>query len=221
MKVCIMQHCGEAVKSETLFCAVTPPHQQSSKSNKISLNTFHGGNMRKAIILTLLCIIALSFAYAGKTDIVVQVSPYSMQTVITPNEKYVSTYGFGAQFGFRTNVFDNLTAGLDVDVSIYKYAELDNDYDVAGFRAVVGYSYEFIPKLSAEADIGIGFDLRKVGTVSKIYFGIDAYLGFIYALKDEFKVTLGADLGLGFQPGKKSSSTDFAVKTQAGLLLSL
>ena len=25
MKVCIMQHCGEAVKSETLFCAVTPP----------------------------------------------------------------------------------------------------------------------------------------------------------------------------------------------------
>ena len=177
--------------------------------------------MKKAIIFTLLCIVALCCVYAGKTDIVAQFSPYSLQTVITPDGKYVSTYGFGAKAGFRTNVLDNLTAGLDLDAGIYKYVELESDYNVVGIRAVAGYSYEFVSKLYAEADLGIGFDYRQVGSVSKIYFGIDAYFGIGYRVSEDFAVTLGADLGLGFQPGKKSKSTDFAVKTQAGILLAL
>ena len=177
--------------------------------------------MKKSIIMVLLlCIVALGCVYADNASIKVQVSPYSLQTINATGGKYISKYGYGANLGFRYKVWNNLTAGLDISLSIYDYAELsdlDADYNVTGFRAVAGYSYEFVPKLYGEAELSFGVDIREIAEQSMGTFGLDLYLGAGYRINDEFSVTAGAAAGIGFQAAKKAKSTDFCVKTRVGL----
>ena len=177
--------------------------------------------MRKAIIFTLLCIFALCCVYAGKTNIVAKVSPYSLQTVRTAGGTYVSDYGYGAAGGFRADVWNNVTAGLDLNIGFFKFDELDKDYIVVSLRGTAGYRYDFTEKLYANADLGLGLDLRKVGSVKNTSFGLNLYMGCGYRLSDEFALTGGLDLALCFQTSKKSSSTDFALRTQLGLAMAL
>ena len=175
---------------------------------------------KSSILVLLLCIVALGCVYADNASIKVQVSPYSLQTINATGGKYISKYGYGANLGFRYKVWNNLTAGLDISLSIYDYAELsdlDADYSVTGFRAVAGYSYEFVPKFYGEAELSFGVDIREIAEQSMGTFGLDLYLGAGYRINDEFAVTAGAAGGIGFQVGKKAKSTDFCVKTRVGL----
>lgn len=52
---------------------------------------------RKTIFVLVLCILALSCVYAGKSNIVIQGSPFSFQNVSTSSGNYRSTYGYGAE----------------------------------------------------------------------------------------------------------------------------
>lgn len=177
--------------------------------------------MKRTIIFTLLCIVALSCAFAGKTEIAVKVSPYSLQTVKTSEETYVSDYGYGVTGGFRTDVWNNVTAGFDLSIGFFKFDELENDYNVISLRGTAGYGYDFSEKLYANADLGLGFDLRKVGSVKNTSFAMNLYMGCGYRLSDEFALTGGLDFTLCFQSSKNSSSTDFELKTQFGLSMAL
>ena len=176
---------------------------------------------RKAFLIICLCIVAISCVYAGKVGIVAQVSPYAVQSVAASSGKYVSTYGYGYKAGFRYELFDHFTIGLDAGETLFKFKELGYDYQVISLRAVAGYTYNFTEQLYANGELGAGASFRSVGENTQTSFGINAYLGAGYRLSDELCVTLGADVDLGFQNGLKSKSTDFAVKSEAGLLFSL
>ena len=178
--------------------------------------------MKKRLFLTLmLCMMVSCLVFAGKVNISAQASPFSLQVVSASNGTFVSTYGFGAGGGFRVNVWDNLSVGMDLNLGIYKYDELDSDYLVIGVKAMAGYSYDFSDKLFAEADLGVGLDNRRIGSLKQNTFAADLYLGCGYWLSDEMAVTGGVDLGLGLQKGKYSRSTDFEAETRVGLLMAL
>ena len=178
--------------------------------------------MKKGIILALvLCVLATGIVYAGKLSISAQITPYSLQIVSAGDGSHFSTYGYGAKGGFRVNVWDNLSVGLDADFNLYKYDELTSDYIVIALRAAAGYSYDFTDRFYAQAGLGVGFDSRKVGSYGKTYFGADLCLGCGYRLSDQVAATAGADVGLGLQKGKFTKSLDISVKTRFGLLMAL
>ena len=172
---------------------------------------------KKAFLIVCLCIVALCSVYANKLSILAQVTPYSFQNVSATGGKYRSTNGFGMRGGVRYNVWNNLNVGIDAEYSAYKYKELSGDYNVIGLRAVAGYVFDFTEKFYAEAEVGVGMDLRQVDTAKMVNFGLDGYLGCGFRLSDELALNGGAGLGLGFQSGKKSKSTDLAFKTRLGL----
>ena len=73
--------------------------------------------MKKKVIFTmLLCILALSCAYAGKTSFVAQISPYSLQTVALSGNTQVSNYGYGFKGGLRYDVRSDINLGFDVEL---------------------------------------------------------------------------------------------------------
>lgn len=173
--------------------------------------------MKKAIIFTLLCVLALSCAYTGRTGFVIQATPFALQNVSGTGGRYTSTNGFGVRGGFRHGITDSLSAGLDVDLLSYRYNELETDYNVIGIRAVVQYVHEITDSIYAEAEFGLGADRRQIASAKMITFGMDGYAGFGCRLSDEFALTTGAGIAMSMQNGKKSKSTDFAFKTRVGL----
>lgn len=178
--------------------------------------------MKRTLIVLVFSLLVLACTFAEvDIDIVAKVSPYSLQTVRTAGGTYVSDYGYGIAGGFRADVWNNVTAGLDLNIGFFKFDELDKDYIVVSFRGTAGYRYDFTEKLYANADLGLGLDLRKVGSVKNTSFGLNLYMGCGYRLSDEFALTGGLDLALCFQTSKKSSSTDFALRTQLGLAMAL
>jgi len=176
---------------------------------------------RKAFLIVCLCIVSICCVYAGKVGFVAQGSPFSVQTVAGTSGKYVSTYGYGFKAGVRYEIVEHFTIGLDAGESMFKFKELGTDYLVIAVRAVAGYTYNFNEKLFANAELGAGISLRSIGSKSQTSFGMNAYIGAGYRLSSEFALTLGGDFDLGFQNGLKSKSTDFAFKTELGLVLSL
>ncbi|MBQ4281682.1 MAG: hypothetical protein II753_06270 [Spirochaetales bacterium] len=58
---------------------------------------------KRTILILLLCVMAMGFAFAGKVNISAQVSPFSVQVVSASNGTFVSTYGFGAGIGGGEN----------------------------------------------------------------------------------------------------------------------
>ena len=172
---------------------------------------------RKALLAVVFCILVLSCASAGKFSIVGQVSPYSLQTITLQTGRHSSSYGFGFTAGGRYYVEDNLTAGLDVNLDVFNYRELENKYLVIGFMAKAGYSFDFSEKVYGEAEIGLGLDIRKIGDRSQAAFGMEAYFGGGYRFTEKISATAGVDLEHGFQ----GNSTDFAVRFRLGAAFAL
>lgn len=172
---------------------------------------------RKALLAVVFCLIILSCASAGKFSIVGQVSPYSFQTVTLQSGRHSSSYGFGFTAGGRYNVTDNLTAGIDVNLDVFSYREIENKYLVIGFMAKAGYSFDFSEKVYGEAEIGLGLDIRKIGNMSQAAFGLEMYFGGGYRFTEKLSATAGLDLEHGFQ----GSSADFAARFRLGAVYSL
>ena len=132
--------------------------------------------MKKLVIFTLVCVLALSCAFAGKASLKFQATPYSLQNVASSSGRFTSTYGFGAKGGFRYSLLDELSVGLDVDFLTYKYKELKTEYSVLGCRAVAGYICNFTSQFCAEAELGLGVDSRQISTTKVLAFAIDSQL---------------------------------------------
>ena len=172
---------------------------------------------RKALLAVVFCILVLSCAFAGKFSIVGQVSPYSLQTITLQTGRHSSSYGFGFTAGGRYNIVDNLTAGIDVNLDVFNYKEIENKYLVIGFMAKAGYSFDFSDKVFGEIEAGLGLDIRKVGDRSQSTFGLEMYFGGGYRFTDRISATAGLDLEHGFQ----GSSADFAARFRFGAVFSL
>ena len=172
---------------------------------------------RKALLAAVFCLIILSCVSAGRFSIVGQVSPYSLQTITLQTGRHSSSYGFGFTAGGRYNVVENLTAGIDVNLDVFNYREIENKYVVIGFMAKAGYSFDFTEKIFGEAEIGLGLDIRKIGDRSQAAFGMEAYFGGGYRFTDRISATAGLDLEHGFQ----GSSADFAARFRLGAVLAL
>ena len=163
------------------------------------------------------CLIILSCATAGRFSIVGQVSPYSLQTVTLQSGRHRSSYGFGFTAGGRYNINDNLTAGLDFNLDVFNYKEIENKYLVIGFMAKAGYSFDFSDKVFGEIGAGLGLDIRKIGDRSQAAFGLEVYCGGGYRFTDRISATAGLDLEHGFQ----GSSADFAARFRLGAVFAL
>ena len=172
---------------------------------------------RKALLAVVFCLVVLTCASAGKFSIVGQVSPYSLQTVSLQTGAHNSSYGFGFTAGARYNVIDNLTAGIDVNLDVFSYREIENKYLVVGFMAKAGYLFDFTEKLFGEVEVGLGLDIRKVGDRSQATFGLEYYFGGGYRFTEKISATAGLDLEHGFQ----SSSDDFAARFRLGAVFAL
>ena len=176
---------------------------------------------RKIIITTVLCLIALSCAFAGKFSITAQFSPYSLQSVAMESGIHYSSYGFGFKAGARYKILDRLDVGLDVSLDSYKYKALDSNYLVIGFMAKTGYAFDFTEKVFGKAEIGLGLDIRKIGGRSQASFGFGVYMGGGYRFTDRISATAGVDIGYGFQSGKSMNSVDFAAGFRLGAIIGL
>ena len=172
---------------------------------------------RKAFLAAVFCLIILSCVSAGKFSIVGQVSPYSLQTVTLQSGRHSSSYGFGFTAGGRYNIIDNLTAGIDFNLDVFKYREIENKYLVIGFMAKAGYSFDFSDKVFGEVGAGLGLDIRKIGDKSQAAFGLEMYFGGGYRFTERFSATAGLDLEHGFQ----GNSTDFAARFRLGAVFAL
>ena len=172
---------------------------------------------RKAFLAAVFCLIILSCASAGKFSIVGQVSPYSLQTVTLQSGRHSSSYGFGFTAGGRYYIVDNLSAGLDVNLDVFNYREIENKYLVIGFMTKAGYSFDFSEKVYGEAEIGLGLDIRKIGDRSQAAFGMEAYFGGGYRFTEKISATAGLDLEHGFQ----GASVDFAARFRLGAAFAL
>ena len=177
--------------------------------------------VKKTMVVLCLCVVALSCAYAGKASLVAQVSPYSLQTVSASEGAHVSSYGYGAKAGFRYDVWNNLNLGVDVDFSIYRFEELDSQYNILSARALVGYRYDFSTSLFAQAELGATLEMRNAAEAKARSVGMNLYLGCGYALSDQLAVTVGTDVGMEFQKGNGGVVTGFALRTQVGALMTL
>ena len=172
---------------------------------------------RKAFLAAVFCLIILSCVSAGKFSIVGQVSPYSLQTVTLQSGRHSSSYGFGFTAGGRYNIIDNLTAGIDFNLDVFNYREIENKYLVIGFMAKAGYSFDFSDKVFGEIGAGLGLDIRKIGDRSQATFGMEAYFGGGYRFTDRISTTAGLNLEHGFQ----GNSTDFAARFRLGAVFAL
>ena len=176
---------------------------------------------KKTIFVLVLCIVALSCVYAGKSSIVVQGSPFSFQNVSTSSGNYKSTYGYGGKAGYRYEVLDNLSVGADFDISVFKFDELEKDYIVMAFRAVCGYRFDITGVFFAKFELGAGVALRSIGDRRQAVVDLQADIDAGFRISEGIAIIAGAGLELGFQKGKIVNSTDFAVKTEVGLDISL
>ena len=176
---------------------------------------------RKALLAAVFCLIILSCVSAGRFSIVGQVSPYSLQTITLQTGRHNSSYGFGFTAGGRYNINDNLTAGLDFNLDVFNYKEIENKYLVVGFMAKAGYLCDFSDKVFGEIGAGLGLDIRKVGDRSQSTFGLEMYFGGGYRFTDRISATAGLDLEHGFQKGKEEGSADFAARLRLGAVFTL
>lgn len=177
--------------------------------------------VKKTMVVLCLCVVALSCAFAGKSSLVLQASPFSYQNVSVSSTNYKSTYGFGFKAGYRYEVIKNLTVGADVDLNLYDYNELDNKYVVVGMRAAGAYAFDFSDAFYGKAGLGFGVAIRAIGSKSQAAFDMQADFDLGYRLSERLSITAGTDLELGFQKGKNSKSTDFAVKVETGVEIKL
>jgi len=176
---------------------------------------------RKTIFVLVLCILALSCVYAGKSSIVIQGSPFSFQSVSISSGDYYSTYGYGARAGYRYGVSNNFSVGGDFDLSIFKFNELENNYMIMALRAVLGYRFDISSIIYAKCELGAGVAVRSIGDKRQAVADLQADIDAGFRISDSFAITVGLGLELGFQEKKSASSTDFAVKTEVGLDISL
>ena len=176
---------------------------------------------RKFLVITVLCVLALSCAFAGRFSIKAQFSPYSLQSVAMESGIHYSSYGFGFKAGARYNVWDRVEVGLDINLDSYRYKVLDNSYLVIGFMTKVGYVFDFTDRIFGQAELGLGLDIRKIGDRSQAAFGFGVCIGGGYRFTDRISATAGVDLAYGFQSGKNTNSVDFGAKLLLGAIIGL
>lgn len=164
--------------------------------------------MKKKVIFTLLlCIIVLSCTYASSFSAEVKASPYSFQFAKRDADHF-SKYGFGAEIGAGYNIWEGLSAGVDIKYSNYKYDEVSDKYHVIAFTPNVGWTQSFSDKWSATAKLGAGLQFRIIGDAKGKFFALNLYLGAGYALNEKITLTAGVDLGLAFQKDSKDLSAE-------------
>ena len=169
--------------------------------------------LKKHVLLTVLLVLAISCAFAGKSSLVLQASPFSYQNVSVSSTNYKSTYGFGFKAGYRYNIVKGLTVGGDVKYSNYKYSELSDRYNVLSFLANAGWTQQLGDLWTLTAEFGLGVQRRSVGSRSIAAFGMNLYTGAGFAVSKNVSVTCGADFGLAFQKGSKDLSVDVMLGT--------
>ena len=172
---------------------------------------------RKIFIITVICVLTLSCAFAGRFSITAQLSPYSLQSVAMESGIHYSSYGFGFKAGARYNIWDRLDVGLDISLDSYRYKVLDSSYLVIGFTAKAGYAFDFTEKTFGQAEAGLGLDIRKIGDRTQAAFGLELYFGGGYRFTENLSATAGLDLEHGFQ----GSAADFAARFRLGAVYAL
>ena len=172
--------------------------------------------VKKTMVVLCLCVVALSCAFAGKSAVVEQASPYSHQTASASAGDFKSKYGFGFKAGYRYILDNGLVIEADAKYSNFKYEDVDNRYHVISFMAKVGGS-QTINKITVTVDLGGGPQLRILGDMCIVTLGLSLYSGVGYAVSDAVSIECGADMGIAFQ----KNSTDLSIDALLGAVIRL
>lgn len=166
----------------------------------------------KKVLVILVCLFVVQFAFSGQFSLGTRISPYSIQNVTIGNQKFTSDYGFEVKALLDYNILDNLDVGASFNFSGFNYDEISSSYKILGFRLMAGYSYFFNENIFARGELALGLDLRQIEEFGNPYFGSDLYLGLGYKISEKIAVGLGSEFGFAFQSGKENKSSDFLIK---------
>ena len=172
--------------------------------------------VKKSFLVLCLCIVALSCAFAGKSTVVVQGSPYAYQKASAAGGDFESIYGFDFKAGYRYDVKGGLIVGADVKYSNFRYADVDSRYQIVSFMAKAGGS-QTVRKLTLTIELGCGAQLRILGDKKIATLGLNLYSGAGYAVSDTVSVEYGMDMGIAFQ----KNSTDLSIDLLVGAAIRL
>ena len=136
--------------------------------------------------------ILISVFAAGTSSFFFQGIPYAART----SSDQRSVYGFGAELGYRYNIWRGVKVGADLSYKSFSYQELQRQ-DVLSFIAKAGWKQTFgqSKNLAAAAYLGLGANLVSSSNSSDVFFAVTAGGALAYKLNNHLSVMTGLDYG--------------------------
>ena len=149
--------------------------------------------MKKFILILLFGIVLLvSVSSAGTSSLFFQGIPYAGRT----SSGQRSVYGFGAELGYRYNIWRGIKVGADLSYKSFNYQELQRQ-GVLSFIAKAGWKQTFGKgkNFAVGAYLGLGADIVISSNSSNVFFAVTASGALAYKLSNHLSVMTGLDYG--------------------------
>jgi len=148
---------------------------------------------KKAIFILLLSVLILYGVFAaGTSSFFLQGIPYSVRT----SEGQRSTYGFGAEAGYRYNVWRGVKVGADFSFRTFSFSGRERQ-NVFSFLAKAGWKQTFgkSSKFAVGLYVGLGADVVRSANSSDVSFAVTLSRAFAYQITNHLSVTAAVDYG--------------------------
>jgi 8-oxo-dGTP pyrophosphatase MutT (NUDIX family) len=171
--------------------------------------SFHKSMRKKLILVSFFALFTiLSVFGAGSSGFFLQTVPFSSR--ISGEER--SSYGFGAEVGYRRNASGGLNYGADFSFRTFSFDKAPRQY-VWSFIAKAGWKKAFGSgnKLSAAVSLGLGADFVHSSDGVDVKLAATAGTAFAISLGTHTQLTAGVDYGF----------LDRSVTAKVGLVFTL
>jgi len=149
--------------------------------------------IKKLIFLIIIAVCVSLFAYsAGSSSFFLQGIPYA--SGLSGEER--SSYGFGAEVGYRYNAWRGVKYGADLTFRTFSFDKAPRQY-VWSLIAKAGWKQTFGPgkKLAVAAYLGLGANLVSSSDGTNLQFAATASSAFAYSLNKQTLIMAGVDYG--------------------------
>lgn len=164
---------------------------------------------KKAFFTLVLSILLIPVVFsAGTSSFFLQGIPYTSRL----SDGRRSSYGFGAEAGYRYNIWRGVKVGADISFRTYSFDSSPRQY-VFSFLAKAGWKQTFGPdkKLAAALYLGLGADVVSSSSVTDVFLAVTAGTAFACKVSNHLSVVAGVDYGL----------TDRSVTAKVGMIFTL
>ena len=164
---------------------------------------------KKKFFILVLSILLIQVVFAaGTSSFFLQGIPYTTRS----SDGLRSSYGFGAEAGYRYNTWRGVKVGADLSFKTYSFESAPGQC-VLSFLAKAGWKQTFGPgkKLAAALYLGLGADVVSSASVTDVCFAATACTAFACKLNNHLSVVAGVDYGF----------MDRSVTAKVGMILTL